>query len=149
MKRIAPALLLFLAVLIVASVACWLSVRHFARHSGANHGEAHQWFHTQLGITLEQEKGLAPIEQRYAEERKHSTEMLRIANGELAQAILEDRQDSPRVSAAVMKIHEAMAGLQHATLQHIFEMKSVLTPEQYDKLLKLSAVALQHSEEGR
>ena len=149
MKRIVPALTLLLAVVIVAVAACWFSVRHFTKHSQPSYTEAHQWFHTQIGITAEQERRLEPIEQRYAEERKHSTQKLRIANNELAQAILADRQDSPRVAAAVMKIHEAMADLQHATMQHIFEMKSVLTPEQYDKLLKLSADALQHAEEGR
>ena len=135
--------------MISACVAGWFTVRHFTGRLQPSYAEAHQWFHSQIGITAEQEQRLAPIEQRYAEERKHSAAMMRIANSELAQAMVEDRQDSPRVAAAVMKIHEAMANLQHATLQHIFEMKSVLTPEQYDKLLKLSADALKHAEDGR
>lgn len=103
-------------------------MRHFTKRSQPKYAEAHQWFHTQIGITAEQEKRLEPIEQRFTEQRKHSTEMLRIANSELEQA---------------------MADLQHAALQHIFAMKSVLAPEQYDELSKLSADALQHAEEGR
>lgn len=149
MKRFVPALVLLHVAVITAFVGGWLCVRHFAKRPEMSHAGAHQWFHSQIGITEEQESRLEPIEQRYAEQRKHSSQMLRIANGELAQAILNDRQDSPRVSAAVLKIHEAMSDLQRATLQHIFEMKPVLTPEQYDKLLKLSADALQHAEEER
>ena len=82
MERIVPALTLLLAVVIVAVAACWFSVRHFTKHSQPSYTEAHQRFHTQIGITAEQEKRLEPIEQGYAEERKHSTQMLRIANNE-------------------------------------------------------------------
>ena len=102
-----------------------------------------------LGITPEQDKALEPIEQRYAEQKKHYGEMLRITNAELGKAILEDRSDSERVKAAVARIHEAQGELQNATLQHIFEMKAVLTQPQYEKLLRSTADALSTAEHGR
>jgi Spy/CpxP family protein refolding chaperone len=61
------------------------------------------------------------------------------ANKELAEAIKQDQADSPRVSAAVETIHHAQGELQEATLEHVFEMKGVLTPEQYKRLLNLTA----------
>ena len=64
---------------------------------------------------------------------------IRRANKELAEAIKQDQADSPRVSAVVERIHHAQAELQKATIEHVFEMKGVLTPEQYQKLLNLTA----------
>ena len=149
MKR-APRGLIFLAlVAAVACVACWFTARYLNRSHHTEHGDAHAWIHTQLGITEEQGKKLEPIEQRYAEQKKHHGEMLRIANAELGKAILEDRKDSERVKAVVARIHQAQGELQNATLQHIFEMKSVLTPPQYEKLLQSTADALSTAEHGR
>jgi Spy/CpxP family protein refolding chaperone len=65
---------------------------------------------------------------------------------ELATVMQEDKAYSPRVVAAVEKIHHAQSDLEKSTLEHIFAMKSVLTPEQFDKLLKLTGDALtEHS----
>ncbi len=136
-------------VAVIAGAACWLTARYLKRSHHAEKGDAHAWIHTELGITAAQEKALEPIEQRYAEQKKHYGEMLRIANAELGKAILEERSDSERVKAAVGRIHEAQGELQNATLQHIFEMKSVLTPQQYEKLLQSTADALSTAEHGR
>ena len=149
MKREARGLIFLALVAVIACAACWFTARYLNRTVHAEKGDAHAWIHTQLGITLEQEKALEPIEQRFAEQKKHFGEMLRIANAELGKAILEDRSDSERVKAAVARIHEAQGELQNATLQHIFEMKSVLTPPQYEKLLQSTADALSTAEHGR
>jgi Spy/CpxP family protein refolding chaperone len=148
----APRGIIFLAlVAVVACVACWFTSAYLNRphHAGQDHGDAHAWIHTQLGITPEQEKALEPIEQRYAEQKKHYAELLRIANNELGKAILEDRSDSERVKAVVARIHQLQGELQNATLQHIFEMQPVLTPQQYEKLLRMTSDALTTGEHGR
>ncbi len=92
---------------------------------------------------------MAPLEQRYDEQKRHGSELIRLANMELAQAILTDKTDSPRVRAAIAKIHEAQGELQNATVQHVFEMRAVLQPEQYEKLLNLTADALYQVERER
>jgi nickel and cobalt resistance protein CnrR len=149
MKSSLRIVLLLVAVCAVACATCWMTGRYLSRHGRHEAVEAHTWIHTQLGMTREQEKALEPIEERFEEKKKHYAELLRIANKELAQAILEDRSDSPRVTAAVARIHQAQGELQNATLQHIFEMKPVLTPQQYEKLLQLTAEALGGVEPGR
>ena len=149
MKSAARGLILLALVAAIAGAACWFTARYFNRTGHAERADAHAWIHTQLGITTAQDKALEPIEQRYAEQRKHYGEMLRIANAELGKAILEERSDSDRVKAAVARIHEAQGELQNATLQHIFEMQSVLTPQQYEKLLQSTADALSTAEHGR
>ncbi len=138
MKRVLQLSGILIAVALVAGLACLLT----ARWTGKRHSDAHRWIHTQLGLTSKQESQLQPIEQRYDEQRRHFSEVIRIANTELGQALLADGGDSPRVKAAIAKIQEAQGQLQEATLRHVFEMKAVLRPEQYDKLLNLTANAL-------
>jgi Spy/CpxP family protein refolding chaperone len=143
MKRWTPVLALLVAVALVAAGACWLTGHFMARRAPApSHAEAHQWIHSQLQLTVQQEAQLAPIEQRYDEQKRHYTELIRLANMELAQALLRDRADSPHVGEIAAKIHAAQGELQKATLRHVFEMQPVLTPEQYDRLLNLTANAL-------
>ena len=149
MKSAARGLILLALVAAIAGAACWFTAWYLNRTGHAKKGDAHAWIHTQLGIMAAQDKALEPIEQRYAEQRKHYGEMLRIANAELGKAILEERSDSARVKAAVATIHQAQGELQNATLQHIFEMKSVLTPQQYERLLQATADALSTAEHGR
>ncbi len=142
MNRIRPLLLLLLSVAMVAAAACFITMRLTHERSGRGPADAHLWIHTQLGLTSGQEEQLAAIERRYDEEKKHCGELIRLGNMELAQALLSDKGDSTRVQAAITKIREAQGQLQDATLRHVFEMKPVLTPEQYDKLLNLTANAL-------
>jgi Spy/CpxP family protein refolding chaperone len=143
-KRLFSVLALLIGVAIVASAACLLTAHWTGREK--SHEDAHHWIHTQLGLTAEQEKLLAPIERRYDEQRRKFSEGIRLANAELGQALLADEGDSPRVKAAIAKIQEAQGHLQDATLRHVFEMKPVLQPEQYQKLLNLTANALSHAD---
>lgn len=142
MKRWFSLLALLALVAIVAAAASLMMQRVGKRPAQQSYDDAHTWIHKHLALTPEQEQRLAPIEQRYDEQKKNYGELIRLANMELAQAILTDKDDSPRVKDAVEKIHEAQGQLQKATLAHVFEMKSVLNEQQYDKLLDLTANAL-------
>jgi len=132
---------LFVAVVLFAGMSSWLMGHFWGSHS---HGDSrpHDAIHHQLGLTSEQEAKLVPMEDRHAEAVRQGKEAMRRASEELGRAILSDREDSPRVHEAVEKIHLAMGDLQKATLSHIFEMKEVLTPEQYQKLLELTVKGL-------
>lgn len=132
-------LLLALVAVVSSAVTAWV----LTKGSRPVPQDYHSWIHEELGMTDEQERRLEPSERRYEETKRHLTEVIRLANQELAQAISEDRANSPRVQAAVQRIHAAMGELQQATLQHIFEMKEVLEPEQYDRLIELTREALE------
>ena len=67
---------------------------------------------------------------------------MRSANHELAVAIRKGVPNSPEIAAAVGRIHLHMGELQKASIDHIFEMRSVLTPAQGDKLLQLAEQGL-------
>src|SRR3981081_1510036 len=138
MKKPLQLVAMLIVVALVAAAACYVSARLFGplRRSTV---ECHEWIHKQLDITPSEQKGLEPIETRFAERKRNLMDEIRSENKDLTTAIKQDKTDSPRVSAAVEKIHHAQGKLQEATLEHVFEMKEVLRPEQYQKLLNLTA----------
>ena len=144
MKRFYRDLRLSLIVAALAFGACWMVGNSFMGQGKAPH-DPHQWLHEQLNITAEQDKNLEPIEARFAERKKALEAEIHQANRELATAINEDGNYSPRVQQSVDKIHTAMGELQKVTLEHLFEMHSVLTPEQRKKLNSLTTDALTHN----
>jgi Spy/CpxP family protein refolding chaperone len=109
----------------------------------------HYWIHNQLSLSDKQERELEPIEAKFAQRRDKLVASIREANQELAEALLADKGDSERVKAAVQKIHRAQGELQQAVLEHVFDMRPVLTPEQYDRLIQLTAHALRDAPELR
>jgi Spy/CpxP family protein refolding chaperone len=90
----------------------------------------HSVVHEQLDLSPEQDRRLDVIEARFAARRPGLEAEVRAANRELAAAIAASDGDSPQVQAAVDHFHAAMGALQKATITHVFEMRSVLTPAQ-------------------
>ena len=90
----------------------------------------HAIVHTRLDLSVEQERRLAVIEARFAARRPLLEARIRAANRELGDAIAVSAGDTPRVQTAVDGFHKAMGDLQKATIAHVFEMRSVLTPTQ-------------------
>jgi Spy/CpxP family protein refolding chaperone len=135
----------FFFVLLVSFVvagACYLVGHFFGRQQNAGTVDYHYWIHSKLGLTPDQEKSLEPIEEKFAGRRKELMDQIREGNRELAEAIISDRSDSERVKAAVDKIHHAQGELQNAVLEHVFAMQPVLSAEQYDHLVRMTASAL-------
>ncbi len=90
----------------------------------------HSIVHEKLDLSAEQDRRLDVIEARFAARRPALEAEVRAANRELAAAIAASNGDTPQVRAAVDHFHTAMGDLQKATITHVFEMRSVLTPAQ-------------------
>lgn len=142
MRKSVQFTLLLGIVAMVAAGTCLLTRYLVPAMPFHNPQDAHLWVHRQLHLTPAQEEAIEPIERRYARQRADLAKAIRQANAELATIILEDKSDTPRVNAAIEKIHTAQGELQMATIAHVFDMKATLTPEQGDKLLELTAAAL-------
>ncbi len=142
MKNVPSALLFFLVVAAVAAGAARLSVVLSSKWEKSARQTPHGWIHTKLGLTPRQEMALAGIEQRYQEQRRKLEMELARANRDLADAILADGRETENVNGAIERIHAVMGQLQKVTVGHVFEMKAVLSPEQYDRLLRFTASAL-------
>lgn len=140
--------LFILLIAVAAGGACYLVIRVFPHPgTGGGSGDYHYWIHSRLGLKPEQEKALEPIEENFSRRRQELIARIRQGNRELAEAIVADRSDSPRVKEAVEKIHRAQGELQQAVLEHVFAMRFVLTPAQYEHLTKMTADALRDAPE--
>ena len=141
MRKALQLVAMLVVVALVAVGACFVTFR-FLVPLRVNSVPTHEWIHQQLNLTADQIIALEPIEEQFQQRKGELLAQIRSANKELAQAIKENQVYSTRVSAAIEKIHRAQGELQEATLQHVFRMKATLTPEQYKKLLDLTAVVL-------
>lgn len=135
----------FAAVVAVAALSSFCTWRWAASRPSAASADAHDWLHKELRVTPAQHKALEPIEAHYAERERAFREKMRQANQELAAAIAKSKGYSPEVAAAVEKVHQHMGELQKASLEHLFEMRTVLTPEQSEQLFQLAHDALEQS----
>jgi Spy/CpxP family protein refolding chaperone len=132
------------AVLAVAALASFATLRWTGAQANPSQ-DAHEWLHTALQITPAQHAALEPIEAQYAAQNRMHRTQLQEANRELAAAIQQGRPDSPAITAAIKKIHVHMEEMQQASIDHLFNMRAVLTPEQGAKLLQLAEQGLDMS----
>jgi len=98
-------------------------------HSSAERG-LHGFVHNELSLTASQESKLEEVEGRFAAERKELELDSRAANARLAQAMDQEHEYGPEVSAAIDEVHMAMGEMQKATVRHVFEMREILDPAQ-------------------
>lgn len=142
MRRVWKSVLLTAVLAALASgAATWASASWFLRERETP--SLHDVVHDQLDLSLEQDRRLDAIEARFAVVRQRHETAVRAANRELAAAIAASNGDTPEVQAAVDHFHAAMGGLQKATIAHVFEMRSVLTPEEAEVFDRAVVDALQ------
>ncbi len=131
-----------LAIAMISAVSSFLTLRMANRDDSSPAEDYHDWVHKNLNMTAEQEQRSQTSERRYEETKRHLEEVIRLANSDLAERILQDKSYSPSVEKSVAEIHSAVGLLQKATLEHIFELKEVLDAEQYERLIELTAEGL-------
>lgn len=139
------AILFLAAIAAVAALACYFTLSWSQHRVTADEVMSHDWLHRELKLTDAQLNALEPVEAKFGDRQKQLAAALRDANRQLARAIAEDKAYTPRVTAAVEHVHHSMGDLQKASIEHIFAMRAVLTPEQGDKLLVLAQQALEGS----
>jgi hypothetical protein len=134
----------FLAALIGCAIGCSIAIGLMVHQAEpVEHVDGHDWLHDQLAITEEQNTALIPIEEKFATQEEELRAAIIAGNAELGRILREDREFSPRAAEIVDEIHKAQAKLQKATIDHVIEMKTVLSPEQFDQLLELAGESLE------
>jgi nickel and cobalt resistance protein CnrR len=131
MKKV---LLFFVAVVVVASFAGFGALK-LADQGLHQHVAAHDWLHRELKLTADQERALGPVEAKFATRQRELAAALLEANRSLARIMGDEKAYTPRVAGAVEVVHQRMGDLQKASIEHVFDMRAVLSPEQGDKLL--------------
>lgn len=148
-NRFIPVLLLLLAVGAISAIISLAIVRANRVPEIADTQQFDSWLHKQLGITKEQESAMAADERKFHDRQLELVGKVQDLNRDLAQAIMEEKGDTPRVQQIIEQIQQTQGELQDVTIGHVFDMKQYLTPEQYEKLLKLTADALVPDSAGK
>lgn len=115
-------------------------------HEHPQAGALDHYIHRHLELTAQQNEKLDAEEKGYLEHVSKLEGEMKRANKELADAIKQDGTYSSRVQKAMADNHAAMGELQKITIQHLFDMKSVLTPQQNEKLDRIVTDALTHAQ---
>jgi Spy/CpxP family protein refolding chaperone len=102
----------------------------------------HEAVHRDLNLSAEQRQRIDLLERDFATRRQALELDMRAANADLAAAIREEHGYGPHVTAAVERFHRAMGLLQSDTIQHVFAMRAVLTPQQTARFDNVVASAL-------
>ena len=119
-----------LAVLLAALAGCLgaIAADRWANHEAGS--GLHDFVHDELTLTTDQEQRLDALEARFAVERARLEGSARAANARLAQAMENEHEYGPEVSAAIDEVHARMGDLQKATVRHVFDMREILEPDQ-------------------
>lgn len=135
--------ILLFALLLAAIVFCGFYVcNRYLMRPITGPVNYHHWIHGQLNITADQERRLEPIEDKFRLRKDKLVAEIHAAHQELSEALKQDKGDSARVKAAMGRIQGVQGELQQAVLDHVFDMRTVLTSEQYERLIQLTARAL-------
>ena len=121
-----------IALLLLALGAGWLGA------SGANYWMQqntdtqgiHGFVHDELDLSDRQQQQLDRLEAEFAVRQKSLELSLRAANADLASAMEAEHQYGPKVGSAIETVHDRMGALQKATVEHVFNMRRLLTRQQ-------------------
>lgn len=123
-------ILLLALVAFLSAIAGVFIGRVVAVQPKASETELHALLHKDLKLSSQQHGKIDAIETRFAVRRKALEFEMRAANARLAEAIEEEHGYGPKVTAAIDHSHVVMGELQKETLEHLFAMRAVLSPEQ-------------------
>ena len=90
----------------------------------------HERMHQTLKLNANQNEKLHLLEADFKVEKDRLEGEMAAANRELADAIGADKAFTPKVQAAIDHFHHAMGALQKVSVEHVFDMRAILTPEQ-------------------
>lgn len=92
--------------------------------------ELHRLLYDELDLNPGQMTRLKALEAQFMARKAVLDDEMKADNAELAKAIAAEHGYGPRVEAAVDRSHHAMGELQKETLEHVFAMRAVLTPQE-------------------
>lgn len=136
-------------VAVSAGVSWWLLRGGLSahRHSAVEPEAAfHEWMHRNLKLSREQHAVLEPFEEKFEQDRRRLREEIRALGVELARQVQEAAEMTAETRELLGRLSARQRLLQEATLEHFYEMKAHLNPEQQAKLLRWTQNSLLHED---
>ena len=131
-----------LAILAICAVACTATALWVMRSHGPDEERDHNWVHNELGLEEGEIPELEKLEEGYAEERNRLIGEMKVRKAELSKQLLTKSESDDELRTAVARIHETHGKLQELSIQHYFDMLSILSDAQRRRLRKLAAESL-------
>jgi nickel and cobalt resistance protein CnrR len=135
----------FLSLILVSAVVCWITVTAFnlspdwSQHD--QHG-GHHWLHQELGLSKEQAAAIDVFEEAYRAERKKLLKEFAEEMTSLAELIRSNDSFSNEVNHKIHELHQVHGDLQRLSIEHYYQMLSVLPEDKKDALRNLAVEAL-------
>lgn len=106
----------------------------------------HQWLKQELSLNEEETVGINAFEAKYHKERAQLQKEFQEKIDVLAQLIRQGDAYSDEVNHAIHQLHDVHGRLQKLSIEHYYEMLSVLPPDKQEKLRNLAVEALSQPE---
>jgi hypothetical protein len=136
-------ILLLAAVAVVAALSAYLTRTLAARRDCcAPARSSYEVLNERLNLSDAQRKEVVKLEAEFAVKESVLRAELVAANRDLAKTLASENAYSPKVSAAVERVHVCMGELQKASIAHLYELGGRLDAAQREKLMRYAAVAL-------
>ncbi len=121
--------IIILLTLLTAMIGGWAGVTYGLRQARVPR-QLDQVLHEELHLSAAQNEQLETLEAQFAVQRAVFEEDMRIANRDIAAAITVRHAYDEGARTAIDRLHQAMIGLQQASVQHVLAMRALLSPDQ-------------------
>lgn len=121
--------IIILLTLLTAMIGGWAGVTYGLRQARVPR-QLDQVLHEELHLSGAQNKQLETLEAQFAVQRAVFEKDMRVANRDIAAAITVRHVYDEGARTAIDRLHQAMIGLQQASVQHVLAMRALLSPDQ-------------------
>jgi len=132
--------------LVILCVTVSIITSHLMKRSESwsHHDEVggHEWLHKELNLTQAEADAVDAFEPEYRQKREALQHQFQGKIEKLRKEITESEQFSDEIEATIHELHVYHSQLQELSIQHYFQMMSVLPPEKQNKLRDLAGKAL-------
>jgi hypothetical protein len=141
-------IVLSLLLVLVGCLVSFLTSKWVMSEKGWKHDEphGHMWLHDELGLSAEEAAKIDAFEAEYRSERGILLEEFEKRIDGLSELLRTTDSCSPQVNQAVHHLHEVHGQIQSLSIEHYYDMLSVLPPEKQDRLRALAIEALSEPE---
>ena len=143
--RVVGLLVLLLAVCVGVSllVSRWMATPAEWKHDMP---QGHQWLHKELDLTPDEAARVDVFEADYRKQRAELLAEFKQRIAHLAELLRSSDAYTDEVNHAVHELHLTHGKLQTLSIEHYYQMLSVLPPEKQEKLRQLAVEALSEPE---
>lgn len=138
--------ILFVALIAAVCATTYWIMFTFATGSDEHAEIGHEWLHEKLDLNSDEIEMIEQIEERYAARRETLEQTFNLKQNALAKILLEQDTYSDIVKNAVRDIHQAHGDLETMSIEHYYDMLSILPSSKHTRLRELAAQALSQPE---